>query len=661
MLSVIFIAVIFGFGSVPATASLAVQDAYLIPTQQTNAHQTQVVLDDAKEQVRQASDITQVLGAYLDLRRQGRNFVARCPWHDDSRPSMTINPERQSWRCWVCNIGGDVFSFVMKKENIEFREALEMLADKANITLQSQGPRPEAGSPQDKNTLFAAMTWAQKLYADCLLKADSGAPGREYVQERHLSPESVSQFGLGFVPNEWTYLTDRAKQSPYSPEILDACGLTLRSENSGRTYDRYRGRLMFPIYDVQGRVIAFGGRILPQWASENPAKYINSPETRLFSKSDQLYALNLAKDTISKSRHITVVEGYTDVIMAHQHGLTDVVACLGTAVNERHIALMRRFADRITLLLDGDEAGQRRTNEVLELFVAAQADLRVLTLPDEYDPCEFLQERGADEFRRVAEKAVDALEHKIRTATAGINIATETHRANKAMEEILDTLAKAPASTTLSASAQQLRMQQMLSRLAREFRVPEAGLRTRLRDLRTRSGVGRVVVENEQAPRLEPIRLAELPKAEVQLIEILSTHPGMAPTALEELGRDDFTSSVVRDLFDTYRQLEEAGHDLDFSVVLSALSDERLKSLFVEIDETAQAKLAAQARRPEGPADQAQLLRDTIDRLRNREQERVQQERLAALEAGQLDDDKQASLMAQLLEEQRRKRGLSHG
>lgn len=620
-----------------------------------------MVLDDAKEQVRQASDITQVIGSYVELRRQGRNFVCRCPWHDDSRPSMTINPDRQSWRCWVCNIGGDVFSFVMKKENIEFREALEMLAEKANITLKASGPKPEAGSPNDKNTLYAAMAWAQKLFAECLLKSDAGGPGREYVASRNLSPESVATFGIGFVPNEWSYLVERARSTSFSPEVLDACGLTLRSESSGRVYDRYRGRLMFPICDVQGRVIAFGGRILPQWSAENPAKYINSPETRLFSKSDHLYALNLAKETIAKSRHITVVEGYTDVIMAHQHGLTDVVACLGTALNERHIAIMRRFADRITLLLDGDEAGQRRTNEVLELFVAAQVDLRVLTLPEEYDPCEFLEERGADEFRRVAETAVDALEHKIRTATAGINLATETHRANQAMEEILTTLAKAPASSTLNASAQQLRLQQMLSRLAREFRVPETGLRNRLRDLRTRgrnterAGAN---AEVEMTERLEPIRINELPRVELELIELLVTHPGMAPTALEELGRDDFASSVIRDLFETYRQLEEAGHDLDFPLVLSALADERMKSLFVEIDDTAQAKWAAQARRPEGPADHAQLLRETIDKLRHRDLERAQRERMASLEDGRLDVDKQADLLAQMLEEQRRKRGL---
>ena len=243
---------------------------------------------------------------------------------------------------------------------------------------------------------------AAQQFQQCLLLAPEAEAARRYVEERGLTPQSVERFGLGFSPDGWQWLLDRARGKGFSPQVLEAVGLCGRSPNTGRYYDRFRGRLIFPIRDVQGRTIAFGGRILPGAAGDNPAKYVNSPETKLFSKSDNLYALDLARQPIAKMRdgekEIVVVEGYTDVIMAHQVGVDHVVAVLGTALGPRHIQLLRRFVDRVILVLDGDEAGQRRTNEILELFVAAQIDLRILTLPEELDPCEFLLERGAETF-----------------------------------------------------------------------------------------------------------------------------------------------------------------------------------------------------------------------------------------------------------------------
>jgi DNA primase len=223
------------------------------------------------------------------------------------------------------------------------------------------------------------------------------------------------------------------------------------SERTGNYYDRFKGRVIFPIRDTQNRTIAFGGRILPKIADENAAKYVNSPETRLYTKSDTLYALDIVRSSITKSRQLTIVEGYTDVILCHQHGVNDVVACCGTALNDRHIRLLKRFADTVYLVLDGDAAGQSRTNDILELFVAAQMDLRILTLPEELDPAEFMEERGGEAFRNLLVGASDALEHKIRTATRGIDLARDTHRANLALEDILTTIARGMPPGTIDA------------------------------------------------------------------------------------------------------------------------------------------------------------------------------------------------------------------
>lgn len=453
--------------------------------------------NDAKEQVRQATNIVDLMGSYLQLRRQGRGFVALCPWHNDTRPSLQINPDRQSWKCWVCDIGGDAFSFVMKQEGVEFREALELLADRAGISLEAAKPQAPPGSPQDKKTLLAAAAWAEQIFHDCLLKADEAEPARAYLEERGFTPASVEQYRLGFSPNAWQWLADRGAKSKFSAEVLEAIDVIGKSESSGRLYDRFKGRVMFPIRDPQGRVIAFGGRILPMYSADEekrtgrpPGKYINSRETKLFSKSDNLYGLDLAKDALSKQpgrREIIVFEGYTDVVMAHQAGLRNVVAVLGTAINARHIALLKRYTDQVTLVLDGDDAGQRRTNEVLELFVAEQVDLRVLTLPEGLDPCDFFLEHGADPFRLLLDGAVDAMQHKIRVATQGIDLVNDTHAANRALEEILATLAKTPKLQVGAGSDTTLREQQLLTMLARKFGVPDGDLRARLKDLRSKA------------------------------------------------------------------------------------------------------------------------------------------------------------------------------
>ncbi len=382
---------------------------------------------DAKEQIRNATDLVDLVGGYLELRRQGRNYVGTCPWHDDSRPSLQVNPERQSWKCWVCDIGGDVFSFVMKKEGIEFREALEMLAERAGIPLSTPSGKVTKGGVNDKNALFRVMAWAEQQYHQCLLTSDQARNARDYLTERGIHRESIERFHLGFAPDSWQWIMDRARSAQISEELLVAVGLTSVSENSSRPYDRFRNRVIFSIRDTQGRPIGFGGRVLPG-TKDAGAKYLNSPETRLFSKSEQLYALDQQREGISATGNAVVVEGYTDVIMAWQAGLHNVVAALGTALGERHIRLLRRFADRVTLVLDGDEAGQKRANEILELFVANAVDLRIATLPPRLDPCDFVQQHGAKAFEDLVAGAVDALYHKIRVCTAGIECGTRHSR-----------------------------------------------------------------------------------------------------------------------------------------------------------------------------------------------------------------------------------------
>ena len=298
--------------------------------------------------------------------------------------------------------------------------------------------------------------------------------------------------------------------------------------------------MIFPIRDTQDRPVAFGGRILPDFADDKAAKYVNSRETRLFSKGQQLYGLNVVRDAVTKKRHALVVEGYTDVIVAFQFGVDNVVAVLGTALGAGHIRLLRRFADVITLVLDGDEAGQRRTNEVLELFVAHQLDLRIVTLPGGLDPCDYLMQNGLEDFEQRIVQAPDALDHKITSHTDGVDLSRDTHRANRALEEILTTLAKSPGGG-VDAGQTRLRQQQVLSRLSREFRVDEAELRTRLRSLRrapARSARGEGNPAADKAPGLDTW--------ERNLFELLTQRPELAVEAVRSIPAGELQTSAAR-------------------------------------------------------------------------------------------------------------------
>ncbi len=427
---------------------------------------------DTKERVKQAVDIVDLVGSHIQLRRQGRNYVGLCPWHEDTRPSLQVNPERQSFKCWVCDIGGDVFSFVMKIEGVEFREALQMLADRAGIAVERPRQRPivlpgetasgtgepargtgeSAGGTADKRTLLQAMAWAAKRYHQCLLESPEADAARRYLQERGITAESIERFHLGFSPLERDWILRQAKGEVGSErlqrraKVLEAVGILARPAEGGNLYDRFKGRLLFSIRDAQGRPVGIGGRVLPELGSTSPAKYVNSPETALFRKSELLYGLDLARESLRKTRTAMVMEGYTDVIVAHQYGFQNAVAVLGTALGARHIDILKRHVDRIVLVLDGDEAGTKRANEVLELFVAQAADLKILTLPEGLDPCDYLHKYGAEAFSELlAAKAVDALDHAYETITRGIDAERDIHGVSQAIERLLCDRGEGPA------------------------------------------------------------------------------------------------------------------------------------------------------------------------------------------------------------------------
>jgi len=552
---------------------------------------------DLKDRVRAAFDIVDVIGSHLELRPQGRAFVATCPWHNDKRPSLQVNPQRQTWKCWVCNIGGDIFSYVMQRDGVNFGEALKTLAEKAGIEIQVSGKaKPQPGGPNDKAALYAAVKFATQAYFEFLQNDESpeAVAARAYLAQRGIDDESRKRFQIGYSPDQWSWLIDAARKAGHAPEVLRSAGLAVQRQNGPNNrnlghYDLFRGRVIFPICDMQDRMISMGGRIIPGGDPDKAgAKYINGPETMLFSKSRQLYGLNLARTAIQKSGHVLVMEGYTDVIAARQVGIEPVVAVLGTALGEQHIEILRRFVDRVVLVLDGDEAGRTRADQVLELFVGANVDLRIITLPGGADPAEFVAEYGREALEELATTAPDALDHKLTNLIEGIDLTRDTHLSTTALQKMLDVIAR-------GGNRNQLRTGQMLLRLSRTFGFSAEELRSQLEDRIQRNSqrptpsYDRLTIREAATPMTsEPVRLQSLNGVERELFEIMIEEPELAAIALEAIDPAWLQSDTARLLLAVYRDLEIEGRDLDFNSVLMAMESEALKNQLVTLDSSIQ-------------------------------------------------------------------------
>jgi DNA primase len=645
---------------------------------------------DAKERIKQAVDIVDLVGSHISLRRQGRNYVGLCPWHDDSRPSLQVNPERQSFKCWVCDIGGDVFAFVMKMEGVEFREALEMLADRAGITLEKPQRRPlakqssgsandmlneaacgfapdEAAEPQqsihDKRTLLQAAAWAEKQYHECLLHAPEADAARRYLQERGITAESIERFHLGFAPLERNWIMRRlgGEKQARRAKVLEAIGILAQSPEGGGFYDRFRGRALFSIRDAQGRPVGIGGRVLPELGTTSPAKYINSPETPLFTKSKLLYGLDVAREALRKNRTAMVMEGYTDVIVAHQYGFQNAVAVLGTALGESHIRILKAHADRIVLVLDGDEAGTKRTNEVLELFVAAAADLRILTLPEELDPCDFLQKYGAEAFSNLlASKTVDALDHAFETKTRGVDLDRDVHGASRALGELVSIVARAPRLRHDTTQDARFREAKILQRLAARFRVDESEVRRRMtllrRNAKPRSAdmKPRPAVAGNAAPDASNDS-AMIDEAELslpmdawqrELLELLIARPECIESVRGRIAADRLAAAPCRRIFETCCRLADEGISPTFDRLMLELDEPALKSLLVDLDESGQAKRRS-------AADAEVLLDELVKNMICKEVERRRPAQIVSLREGGMDDREQAAVLEAIIRQKR--------
>ncbi|HEX5367819.1 MAG TPA: DNA primase [Dehalococcoidia bacterium] len=514
----------------------------------------------AVDEVKAKLDIVDVVGSYVRLQKAGRQFKANCPFHNEKTPSFYVNPDRQSWHCFgACGTGGDVIAFVSRKENLDFAGALRLLAERAGVELHNEGPRrQELKTLQDANEAAA-------VYFHGLLQ--TSAVAKAYAESRGLDAKTIGDFQIGYAAPGWEGLRNHLTSRGFKEAQLVEVGLLIDPSTSsgradtGRPYDRFRDRLIYPIRDDRGRVAGFGGRVMPPTgpgqagdASQPGAKYVNTPMTSLFDKGSILYGLDRAKDEIRSAGVAVIVEGYMDVIAAHQAGFRNVVASMGTALTEKQAALLQRFAERVVLAMDADEAGSAANLRAIQVVAASERptrvagrpktlDIRVLALPMGKDPDELVRS-NPEAWPQAVEAAKPVVDHLIAVVSAGLDLSQPLDRSRLVTEvlpaigEVVDPVLRA----------------HYLQRLSRLARVSEDALR---RELPRRSRSRATAPAANSTVAVGPgRRLSGVPRAREQFcLALLYRAPELRPEA-ESLQEALFELSENRELFRRWRDEE---------------------------------------------------------------------------------------------------------
>lgn len=509
--------------------------------------------DSTVDDVRAASDLVDVVSDRIRLKKQGQRFVGLCPFHNEKSPSFSVDPVQGLYYCFGCRRGGDVFKFVEEVEGVGFLDAVRLLADRAGIEVRDEGAGPEADR---KGTLLAALRFAAQFYFD-QLKTEAGARGLAYLKERGFTKEAVKAFGIGVAPDAWDGLLRAATEAGVKPDVLEAVGLVKERQGGGGHYDVFRDRLMFPILSPIGKVLGFGGRILPDTATGSedytPAKYVNSPETEVYHKSRVLYGMKQAKRAIRTEREAIVVEGYADVVSLWQAGVQNVVAASGTALTPQQIdALARLDVQRLVLLFDADAAGQSAARKGVDVALDGGLAPYAVTLPDGADPDSFVRQFGAEAFRRyLAEERLDFVTFLVQGARRQGALDTPEGKA-QAVRDVLGTIRRL---------GDPIAEGEYVKRASDLLDVYESDLRRQYdsgRPRPSRRPEPFPYPEEEDGPAAEAV--GAIRPEEIMLMRLMLLHKApMVEHVLTRMGVDEFTPGAARTVVEALIAQFESG------------------------------------------------------------------------------------------------------
>ena len=502
---------------------------------------------DFLQKVRDNTNILDVVGSYVSLKKKGKRYWACCPFHQEKTPSFSISPEDGLYYCFGCHAGGDVFSFVEKMENLSFMEAVERLAEAAHLELpQAEVSPEEKRRKQFNDELYHAMELAVVYFHNCLRRTNMGKPGLAYFKRRHLTDETIDRFKLGFAPDSWHKLYGDFRTIKHiSDTVLVTSGLV--GHKNGRYYDTFRNRCMFPILNLKGKPVAFGGRVM----DDSKPKYLNSPETPIFNKRQLLFALYQALPEIRRTRQVIMVEGYMDAISLHAHGVTNAVASLGTAFTIEQARLLKRYADEVVFSYDMDAAGQNATRRALEIAGTTGLKMRVLHLSEGKDPDEFVNKYGGEAYKEAVAQAIPALDYLF-------NSLLETHDRTslEGQHLILNDMF-----TVLSARGDSFEFNTYIQKMARVLKVDEGLVRNEAR-LFARKNNPRVYISQRVQNMTESVeedkekeKIEALEKAIIRYCFIT----GRRPDGWEYLSTHTFSNAFCGRMYGILATLYAAG------------------------------------------------------------------------------------------------------
>lgn len=506
------------------------------------------------EQLRANTDIESVISPYVNLRRRGKNLVGLCPFHNEKTPSFTVYPENGSFYCFGCGVGGDVITFVRRMENLDYMEAVKQLADRAGMALPEDGYDDTLAK---KRTAVLAANRAAAKFFHSQLFTEQGRQALDYFLDRGLASETIRHFGLGFAPNDWRALKRHLNEQGFDDVLLESANLLRRSDKNGKVsyYDNFRNRVMFPIIDPRGNVIAFGGRVL----DDSKPKYINTSDTLVYKKSNGVFALNFAKN--GNDGKLIIAEGYMDVIALHQAGFTNAVACLGTALTKEQANLLSRYADTIILSYDADEAGQKATARALGIFGTTGMEIKVLHLEGGKDPDEIIKNYGAQRFQAIIDGAANDTEYRLLKARQGIDLATDDGKV-KYLSAAAEILAEIGSPVEVDVYASRLAHELGVDKLAIQSQVKykREGLKKR-RAVKREQEQTRLLINGQNTKNPERAQHLRAAKAEETLIASLMRNPDFYNKLKDGLSADYFVTALNRRIFSVVlSRLEEGGN-----------------------------------------------------------------------------------------------------
>ncbi|MDP4199182.1 MAG: DNA primase [Bacteroidota bacterium] len=546
------------------------------------------ISDQQIEQIREATNIVDLVGEHVHLRKSGRNLKGLCPFHTEKTPSFNVLEDRGIFKCFGCGKGGDVFSFVMQMEGLTFPEAAERLAKRANIELQNVSSDEDDRIKSEREAIFEALRAAAGFYYR-LLRAPEGKRAMDYLKGRGLEDEILRKFGLGYSPETSGVLTAALTKQGFSTEVLEAAGI-LAHRDSGdahdrsSTYERFRGRVIFPVFGATGRIVGFGGRIMPG-TSKEVAKYINSPDTSVYHKSQILYGLFQAKDAVRRRGFAVLVEGYADVLAVFQSGVENVVAASGTSLTIDQLGLLKRYTTDVVLLFDADAAGKNATNRGIELAIEAGFDVNTVVLPAGEDPDSFIRANGAAAFEAAIERRQSFIETKAQYFEEQ-GAFRDPGRMAIALRSIVETIAKVPDAIKRALYIQKLGERFHLSEQMLTIELQKI-LSTERRTPPTR--VAQVETIPDDLPANEaPPQPQEVPRSEASLLEAMIEDPHVVAHVIDEVGfnLDLVRHPSVREVISFLMQEIESGETPTIAQLLDEYRDKPERDLLIRFGMT---------------------------------------------------------------------------